>query len=63
MKVWMINILDSFTCKIVQHIAEKIEVVWNDRVDFAAMMITHIVISPGPSEAGASEDVIRRFAG
>jgi anthranilate/para-aminobenzoate synthase component II len=38
-------------------------------VDFAAietMTITHIVISPGPggpSEVGASEDVIRRFAG
>lgn len=43
--------------------------VWNDRVDFAAieaMTITHIVISPGPggpSEAGASEDVIRQIAG
>jgi anthranilate/para-aminobenzoate synthase component II len=43
-------------------------VVRNDRVDFPAieaMTITHIVISPGPgpSEAGASEDVIQRFAG
>jgi anthranilate synthase/aminodeoxychorismate synthase-like glutamine amidotransferase len=44
-------------------------VLWNDRVEFAAietMTITHIVISPGPggpSEAGASEDVMRQFAG
>ncbi len=69
----LIDNYDSFTFNLVQVMGSvmpglKIEVVRNDKIsldEIEAKKPTHIVISPGPctpSEAGISNDVLRRFA-
>ena len=66
----VIDNFDSFTYNLVQYLGElgaEIEVFRNDAVtvaDLAAMVPSHIVISPGPGEpadAGVSNDVIRQL--
>ncbi len=68
----LIDNYDSFTYNLYQYLGElgaRVEVVRNDQItldDIEELAPERIIISPGPghpSEAGISEDVIRRFAG
>ncbi|MDD4179512.1 MAG: aminodeoxychorismate/anthranilate synthase component II [Candidatus Margulisbacteria bacterium] len=70
--ILVIDNYDSFTYNLVQYLGElgpEIKVFRNDEITIPGiekMKPTHILISPGPgvpSEAGISEDVIRRFGG
>lgn len=70
--ILMIDNYDSFTYNLVQYISElgeRLDVRRNDRVDIECiekLRPSHIVISPGPgrpSDAGISNDVIRKFSG
>ncbi len=71
-RVFLVDNYDSFTYNIAQELGElgaRVEVARNDAFtldDLAAQCPDAIVISPGPgtpSEAGLSNDVIRRFGG
>jgi anthranilate synthase/aminodeoxychorismate synthase-like glutamine amidotransferase len=70
--ILVIDNYDSFTYNLVQYLGElgqEIKVFRNDETtipEIEKMKPAHILISPGPggpSEAGISEDVIRRFGG
>ena len=69
----LIDNYDSFTYNLVQRLGEidpaiELFVARNDRItpdEIAAMVPTHIIISPGPCtprEAGISNAVVERFA-
>jgi anthranilate synthase/aminodeoxychorismate synthase-like glutamine amidotransferase len=71
--ILLIDNYDSFTYNLVQRFGEldpniDLQVRRNDKIsvdEVEALAPTHIVISPGPctpAEAGASNDIIRRFA-
>jgi anthranilate synthase component 2 len=71
-RVFLVDNYDSFTYNIAQELGElgaDVEVARNDAFtldELAALRPDGIVISPGPgtpSEAGLSNDVIRRFGG
>ena len=70
----LIDNYDSFTWNLVQRIGEidaalPIEVVRNDKItpeQAEQLRPSHVIISPGPcspTEAGVSNDIVRRFAG
>lgn len=72
--ILLIDNYDSFTWNLVQRIGEldpsiDLRVVRNDRItpdEAEAMRPERIIISPGPcspTEAGVSNDILRRFAG
>ena len=72
--ILLIDNYDSFTWNLVQRIGEldaslDLRVIRNDKItpdEIARLGPSHIIISPGPcspTEAGVSNEVIRRFAG
>lgn len=71
-KVVIVDNYDSFTYNLVQFLGElgaEVEVFRNDRItvaEIAALVPTHVVISPGPctpNEAGISMEVVRELGG
>lgn len=72
--VLLIDNYDSFTFNLVQRLGElerglEIRVVRNDRItaeEAERLNPSHVIVSPGPcspTEAGVSNEIIRRFAG
>lgn len=70
--ILVIDNYDSFTYNLVQRLGEigaEMEVYRNDKItpkEAEARHPTHVIVSPGPCtplEAGASNDIIRHFAG